>query len=663
MASWDSGVVCTLADVTQNATSASNRKVLVVNRLKPTSTEVDNAILLSPTCDDEGSGTRLTEPVPPIGHASLPADALARGVLSGSMPNDKAVPRSRLEAVRAKLQAGERVHILLIGSSNSALFGSICRDGCRCDGPESEAIVRERFDRQAQRVYSWSQADWFSRFIQTLHRRYPQADIVAQSSGYGGLSPMSVASCPSDFLEGLAAFDPRKLGDVHDSSSSETSKPTRPDLLVLDFAVYAGFVPDSRYIDAFEKLLRYLWPTSTAVLFLNLGNFCRGANGTVSDDVMGHAKCQRMLFDGYASAANIGRATFPDPWHERLGQLAVHYGHSAVSMFDALQPLIASQAIKISEITQDGMHPTYWPRRSNLARVYVTYTADALAYAVDPTSVTHHNGIWNGRRRDVKDAARVARMKEVGREADAITATRFRSANRRHSVRATTTNLTRLPVATVSQLVLPHSLVADVDDVTGMRCYGWVGYGGARGNEHRGSWFAPGFLLEGVSLQGHYSTAWAYTESEVVYSLQANGWVPNPKPAKKAGLTSVTPGDRLIMKVDTSFSFKSNDSHLAPALQIMYLRSYEQTGILKIECTSGCRCTPWQIDTLEPKRRFATLDTAMSPPISRARSCMLAFTNISPHPRGGVPRTKLKIVSIAVVAKRYEKPVVFDTNV
>jgi hypothetical protein len=47
---------------------------------------------------------------------------------------------------------------------------------------------------------------------------------------------------------------------------------------------------------------------------------CRGSGGVVAWEVMGHAKCQRVLLDPHISRRNLGRAPFPDQWHARLAR-------------------------------------------------------------------------------------------------------------------------------------------------------------------------------------------------------------------------------------------------------------------------------------------------------------------------------------------------------
>lgn len=153
-------------------------------------------------------------------------------------------------------------------------------------------------------------------------------------------------------------------------------------------------------------------------------------------------------------------------------------------------------------------------------------------------------------------------------------------------------------------------------------------------------------------------------------------WEPLAKRSKKPGLTSVTPGDAFEVAVDTSLREEEEPagsataadrvieaaSPLAPAkkaatrfepvLQVTFLESYEQVGILRITCVRACSCKPLRVDTLKPQRRFATLSTALSGPVTRSSRCVLRVVNDSPQPIGNASRTKVKVVSLAVLSKQ-----------
>ena len=116
------------------------------------------------------------------------------------------------------------------------------------------------------------------------------------------------------------------------------------------------------------------------------------------------------------------------------------------------------------------------------------------------------------------------------------------------------------------------------------------------------------------------------------------------KRSKKPGLTSVTRGDDFLIEVDTSLSERGvahaatsaaagdaadgkasaaaaaggGEAGAVPVLQLTYLESYEQVGVVTVACHQGCACRNLTVDTLVPSRRFATLSTALSPPVSKA---------------------------------------------
>ena len=85
-------------------------------------------------------------------------------------------------------------------------------------------------------------------------------------------------------------------------------------------------------------------------------------------------------------------------------------------------------------------------------------------------------------------------------------------------------------------------------------------------------------------------------------------------------------------------------------MQLTYLQSYEQVGVLRIECVSGCQCATQRLQTLEPSR-LATLNTTLWQ-VSESRMCTLRLTNVSPRDCGEVrgPCTKIKLVALAVAA-------------
>ena len=372
-----------------------------------------------------------------------------------------------------------------------------------------------------------------------------------------------------------------------------------------------------------------------------------------------------MLFDTERSVQNLGRSPLPDEWHAKLTQLASHYGHPAVSTFHALLPLVVAGQLRASDFTQDGMHPVYWPRGTDLGNVYVSYIADALAYAVAPDAVTHHERLWTGRRGRVDAPLNSRSRRQHSRHLWESIASEQSSLRR--PVRSDANGLEQVQV-----MPLPEPLSEEVDDLRGVRCYGWAGRSVAKKGGNRGAW--PKSVVSGVAWTGDglNASGWAFTNVEVAYNGHA--WLPLAKRSKKPGLTSVTPGDSFLVSVDTSLkeeegsqaaarvsggnategvdAMTSPSSSMVPVLQVTYLESYEQVGILHVACAQECTCQPLRIDTLQPRRRFATLSTALSGAVTRSERCILRVSNVSPPPKGNTSRTKVKLVSLAVLSKQ-----------
>ena len=140
-------------------------------------------------------------------------------------------------------------------------------------------------------------------------------------------------------------------------------------------------------------------------------------------------------------------------------------------------------------------------------------------------------------------------------------------------------------------------------------------------------------------------------DAEAYYN--GTGWAALAKRSKKPGLTSVTPGDAFLIEVDTMLK---EDDQAVPVLQLTYLQSYEQVGIVRVGCHSGCKCSRMKVNTLQPKRRFATLNTALSGAVSRSKRCVLRVSNESPKPTdGSPPSTKIKLVSLAVLSSKLRR--------
>jgi hypothetical protein len=171
--------------------------------------------------------------------------------------------------------------------------------------------------------------------------------------------------------------------------------------------------------------------------------------------------------------------------------------------------------------------------------------------------------------------------------------------------------------------------------------------------------------------QSNGSHGWELTRDELGYDRASRTWRPIPaasRGASKPGLTSVRRGDTVHLLIDTTFKASGEGASEAgegqrrrPVLQLTYLQSYEQTGILSIACASGCTCTPQRLDTLMPSR-LATLNTTVWH-VSPSRVCLLRFTNVSPEDgtcrddtvrtqknssAAAGPCSKIKLVALAV---------------
>ena len=388
--------------------------------------------------------------------------------------------------------------------------------------------------------------------------------------------------------------------------------------------------------------------------------------------------------------------------------------------------------------------------------MYVAYISDLLAFAVDADSQTHHHQLTDGRRyRRSRGAAAVERRGAyddkaavphdvhwplltrfdlpapgsatgTGQGIGGAMGSRGFLGNRSWGIITTVTNAatsaisSRLGAATHASTAvalraaahqpsapqsartqtrstdeaLPAPLSSAVNDLRGVRCYGWAGRGVEKKSGNRGAWMRA--VVSGVAFGPHgeyvvYDSAsgarqgWAFTNVEVAWNGSA--WLPLAKRSKKPGLTSVVPGDSFLVRVDTSLSevVETRDVTTAapgtpdagthpdeprsdvasaaaaapatsvPVLQLTYLESYEQVGIVRVECTSGCECKPTRVDTLRPRRRFATLSTALTGPVSRSAGCVVRITNVSPPPNADGSRTKVKLVSLAVLAQRQRR--------
>ena len=104
--------------------------------------------------------------------------------------------------------------------------------------------------------------------------------------------------------------------------------------------------------------------------------------------------------------------------------------------------------------------------------------------------------------------------------------------------------------------------------------------------------------------------------------------------------------------------------HAAALLQLTYLQSYEQMGVLQLTCLRGCECSTLTIDAMLPSQSLATLNTTITP-LTQSRACVLQLVNVARATAGlwvqGAPQpsmcpeksppepcTKLKVVALSI---------------
>ena len=88
--------------------------------------------------------------------------------------------------------------------------------------------------------------------------------------------------------------------------------------------------------------------------------------------------------------------------------------------------------------------------------------------------------------------------------------------------------------------------------------------------------------------------------------------------------------------------------HQQVELAITALRSYDDMGVLRIECESGCTCVPSDIDMLTAKEGYA-LQVTRNVRVTQADQCRVRLENVTPEPRG--LGAKLKVLEIGVQAQ------------
>ena len=596
----------------------------------------------------------LQEKPPPVGTSSLPREALERSlrlwsdvrrpraVLRGQSSEDRVALDSRRSAasldsadlvrVRERLASGnESISILALGASVTFMFADLCAeaDSQACSTGPHETL--QKFDsrihelrRRRSKPMNAEEADWLVQFVRTLKVGFPNTRLSARSVAYGGMNPKAVAACAADFVA------PPSGG----SGSHDTHAPPRDaDLVILDFAIFGGLHPTSEDWHSIESLVRALWTLDVAVILLNMPVWCLGETGERRSHVHGHTQCQRMIFNRTLSRTSIAAAELPEKYDATLRAVALNYKQTSISVFDALQPLIADGSLNLVDFTHDGKHPIMYPRGTRRGSVYSRYIADLLAHAVEPSLLGDERGnsIWHGRSPAARDAMASLGGPQNGQKASWRVLPRIVPAVQ--------------PAAHRRAQPLPPALTPGLASSTrGIRCYGW----GARAT--RGSW--KSIILSDIG--------WNLTREELAYDEIAAAWKPLPIRRFKPGLTSVSHGDSMTLHIDTSLddsdsalgrpskSYGSGNEHAM--VQLTYLQSYEQVGMLRIECVSGCNCTEQRLQTLEPSR-LATLNTSLWR-VSESRKCKLRFTNVSPNSCGAArgPCTKVKLVALAVAA-------------
>ena len=96
----------------------------------------------------------------------------------------------------------------------------------------------------------------------------------------------------------------------------------------------------------------------------------------------GHRVCQRAILRGEVTQ-NVRNATAArDAWHAELRAVAEAHGHTSISTMDALVNLVKRGALRVEDLTHDGMHPIYWPWRDPGGFVYTSYVEAMLRAAI-----------------------------------------------------------------------------------------------------------------------------------------------------------------------------------------------------------------------------------------------------------------------------------------
>ncbi|PSC68705.1 hypothetical protein C2E20_7769 [Micractinium conductrix] len=121
---------------------------------------------------------------------------------------------------------------------------------------------------------------------------------------------------------------------------------------------------------------------------------------------------------------------------------------------------------------------------------------------------------------------------------------------------------------------------------------------------------------------------------------------------QKWGWTAQRPGDWLELRVDT----RGHPNSIAPTgnsppqstVSLVYLRSYQHMGTARIECVSGCRCSPVELDSTWT--RTAKLMERLTMQVTQHRHCRLRVTLLDEPGVAPSDGHKVKLMAIMVTS-------------
>ena len=118
---------------------------------------------------------------------------------------------------------------------------------------------------------------------------------------------------------------------------------------------------------------------------------------------------------------------------------------------------------------------------------------------------------------------------------------------------------------------------------------------------------------------------WGFVDSELIHGERV----------MKPGLMASVPFSRVMIRVNTFF-------HMMPRadviLSIMYLRSYEHMGRVRVGCERGCTCAPLDIDAHDEER--VSVSQLAELKVTQHRECILSLT-VLPDTSSGSNKWKL----------------------